>query len=103
LEVQILSSAQVEKNFEYILYMAKEKEIGTVTHWYDKISVAVVRLSSALSVGDTVMVRHGENEFEITIDSMQIDHENVSKGKKGDEIAIKLPKKAKEGSIISAE
>ena len=83
--------------------MAKEKEIGKVTHWYDKISVAVIKLSSALSVGDTVKIRHGEDEFEATIDSMQIDHENVEKGKKGDEIAVKLPQKAKEGSVLIAE
>ena len=83
--------------------MAKEKEIGKVTHWYDKISVAVIKLSSTLSVGDTVKIRHGEDEFEATIDSMQIDHENVEKGKKGDEIAVKLPQKAKEGSVLIAE
>jgi len=80
-----------------------EKEIGKVTHWYDKIGVAVVRLSGTLNTGDAVKVRYGGNEFETTIDSMQLDHENISKGKKGDEIAVKLPQKAKEGSVLLAE
>jgi len=83
--------------------MVKEKEIGKVTHWYDKIGVAVIKLSAGLKVGDTIKVRHGEEEFSATVDSMQIDHESVDKGKKGDEIALKLPQKAKDGSLILAE
>lgn len=80
-----------------------EKIIGKVIHWYDKISVAVVRLSAPLKVGDEIKVRHGEDGFETVVESIQVDHESVSKSKKGDEVAIKLPQKAKEGSIILAE
>lgn len=77
-----------------------EKEVGKVTHWYDKIGVAVVRLSAPLKVGDAIKVRRGEEEFDATVESMQLDHEAVKSGKKGDEVAIKLPQQAKEGSLI---
>ncbi len=77
------------------------KEIGKVTHWYDKISVAVIKLSAPLKVGDTVQVKRGETEFEETINSLQIDHKDVKSAKKGDEVAKKLSEKAKEGSVIS--
>lgn len=77
-----------------------EKEVGKVTHWYDKIGVAVVRLSAPLKVGDQVKVRRGEVEFDATIDSMQLDHEAVESGKKGNEVAIKLPQQAKEGAMV---
>lgn len=77
-----------------------DKETGIVTHWYDKIGVAVVKLSGALKMGDKVKVRHGEAEFEDTILSMQVDHKDVASGKKGDEVAMKLSGKAKEGSKI---
>jgi|TARA_B100002003_G_C13819675_1_gene403553 putative protease len=77
------------------------KEIGKVTHWYDKISVAVIKLSAPLKVGDTVQVKRGETEFEATINSLQIDHKDVKSAKKGDEVATKLSEKAKEGSIVS--
>ena len=76
------------------------KELGKVIHWYDKISVAVVKLEKPLSKGDKVVVKHGEEEFEDTITSMQIDYEDVSGAKKGDTAAIKLSQKAKEGSLI---
>ena len=77
-----------------------DKEIGKVTHWYDKINVAVVKLSGALKVGDKIKVRHGEAESDDAILSMQVDHKDVGAGKKGDEVAMKLSGKAKEGSLI---
>ncbi|MDP3661313.1 MAG: hypothetical protein Q8R17_00435 [bacterium] len=78
----------------------KEKEIGKVIHWYGKINVAVVKLGGALAVGDAIKVRHGENEFEDTVSSMQLDHEAVKTGKKGHEIAIQLSQEAKDGSLV---
>lgn len=77
-----------------------EKDIGEVSHWYNKIGVAVLKLKSVLKVGDKIKVKHGENEFEHTVDSMQIDHLPVESAKKGDEVAVKLTEKAKEGALI---
>ena len=78
------------------------KQLGKVIHWYDKISVAVVKLDAPLSKGDKVVVKHGDEEFEDTITSMQIDHKDVDSAKKGDDAAVKLSQKAKEGSLICA-
>ena len=78
-----------------------EKEIGKVTHWYDKISVAVIKLTSALKTGDTVKVKHGEDEFEEAVSSMQIDHKGVESAGKGDEVAVKFSREARDGSVVS--
>ncbi|MCI0619991.1 hypothetical protein L0Y40_03105 [Candidatus Wolfebacteria bacterium] len=80
--------------------MEKEKQIGTVTHWFDKIGVAVLKLTAPLKVGDTVKFRRGDDEFEETVSSMQIDHESVEKAKKGDDAAVKLSQEAKEGTQV---
>ena len=77
-----------------------EKEIGKVTHWYDKLGVAVLDLKGSLKAGDIVKVRKGTEEFEDTIVSMQVDHKNVSSAKKGDEVAVKFSQKTKEGAVI---
>jgi putative protease len=77
-----------------------EKEIGKITHWYDKISVAVVKLTGVLKKGDRIKIEKGAEKIEESVDSLQIDHQEVEKGKKGDEIAIKLSQKAKEGAIV---
>ncbi|MBI2099981.1 MAG: hypothetical protein HYT48_01420 [Candidatus Vogelbacteria bacterium] len=76
------------------------KEIGKVSHWYDKLGVAVVKLTGGLKVGDRVKIRRGESEFDETVTSMQIDHQEAKAGKKGDEVAIKLSQKAKEGARL---
>lgn len=77
-----------------------EKQIGTVTHWYDKLSVAVVKLTGKLAKGEQIKVKKGDDEFEDTVSSIQIDHKDVASAKKGDEAAIKLSQKAREGAGI---
>lgn len=74
--------------------------VGEVTHWYDHIGVAVVKLSKGLSVGDKIKIKHGESEVEDTVASMQLDHKDLESAKKGQEIAIKISNKAKVGSTI---
>lgn len=81
---------------------SKSGKIGEVNHWYDKISVAVIKLSKALKVGDEVKFKRGDTEFKETISSMQLDHKSVKSGKKGDEIAVKTTQQAKEGAEVYA-
>lgn len=78
----------------------KSNKIGEVSHWYDKISVAVIKLNKALKVGDEVKFKRGDMEFSETISSMQLDHEPVKSGKKGDEVAVKVSREAKEGAEV---
>ena len=80
--------------------MAKNNSVGKVIHWYDKISVAVIKLTHGLKVGDAIVVKHGETEFTDSVSSMQLEHESIKAGKKGQEVAIKLAKTAKTGSEI---
>ena len=80
-----------------------EKEIGKVVHYFDKAGVAVIRLSDKLSVGNKVKFKKGEEEFSDTISSMQVDHKPVESGKPGDEVAVKVSQKAKEGTLVYKE
>ncbi len=77
-----------------------EKEIGKVTHFFDKISVMVIKLTDKLAVGDTIKVKRGDEEFEEKVESMQVEHENISKAKKGDEVAIKISSSTREGAAV---
>ena len=80
--------------------MADKDLAGKVIHYYDKIGVAVVRLEKTLKIGDKVKFIHGENDFEQTIESMQLEHAQVSQGKKGEEVAIKVDKETKLGTLV---
>ncbi|MBI3335796.1 MAG: hypothetical protein HY001_04860 [Candidatus Portnoybacteria bacterium] len=77
-----------------------EKEIGKVAHYFDKAGVAVIRLTDALAVGDTIKVRKGENEFTQTVESMQVEHKPVTSVKTGEEAAVKLSQKTKQGAVV---
>jgi len=77
-----------------------QDQIGRVIHYYDKIGVAVVKLKKPLKVGDKIKLSHGEDSFEQTIESMQLDHKQITEGKAGDEVAIKVDQMAKEGTIM---
>lgn len=74
--------------------------VGEVVHFFDRLNVAVVRLSDALQVGDKIKVIRGDDEFTDVITSMQVNHNNVDRGGKGDEVAILLSRAAKAGARI---
>ena len=76
-------------------------KIGKVTHYYDKIGVAIVELDGTLSVGDKIkFVRGGEDLFEQTVDSIQIEHEKVDSAKKGDVVGLKTKEVIKDGAEV---
>ena len=75
----------------------KEKQIGTVSNYFDHVKVAAIKLTTALKAGDTVRISGGEVEFKQPIKSMQIMHDKVEKAKKGDEIGIKVKNKVRKG------
>lgn len=68
----------------------KEKEVGKITHFYDKISVGVIELSNSLKVGDKIHIKGAHDDFEQNVGSMQLDHKDIKSGKKGQQIAIKV-------------
>ena len=73
-----------------------DKQIGTVSHYYDKIAVAVIKLTAPLKVGDTVKFSGHDQEFTQEVKSMQLEHIAIDKGKKGQEIAVKVDQKVKQ-------
>jgi hypothetical protein len=79
----------------------KEKKLGKITHYFDKVKVIVVKLSGDLAVGDTVRIVGGEStDFKQKIASMEIEGEKIKKAKKGKVIGIKVKERAREGYKI---
>ncbi len=76
---------------------AKRLLLGRVTHYYDNIRVAVIKLNAPLKNGDFIEIEGGEKSFSQKVSSMEKDHEKITKAKKGDEVGMKVKKKAREG------
>lgn len=76
-------------------------KVGNVTHFYDKIGVAIIELDGKLATGDKIkFVRGGEDMFEQEVKSLQIEHEKVDSASKGDVIGLKTDKEVKEGAEV---
>ena len=73
----------------------EEKEIGTVSSYFSHVGVAAIKLSGKLKIGDKVHIKGHTTDFEIDIESIQIDRKDIKKGKKGDHIGIKVPEKVR--------
>ena len=78
----------------------KEQLIGKITHYFGKIEVGIIELSKPLAVGDTIHIKGGETDFEQEVKSMQIEHKDIEKAKKGDVIGLKVEDKAREGNEV---
>jgi putative protease len=75
-------------------------EVGRITHFFSKISVAVIELKAALNVGDTIVVKGPTTDFEQVVDSMQIEHENVQRAEPGQSIGLKVAQRARETDMV---
>jgi len=75
-------------------------EVGHVTHFFAKISVAVVELSATLAVGDTILIKGPTTDFEQVVGSMQIEHENIQRAEAGQSIGLKVEQRVREEDIV---
>lgn len=94
LSVQYLVGIRLPMSMESVL------EIGTVSHFFSKISVGIVDLAASLSVGDRILIKGPSTDFEMTVESMQIEHKNVQRAEAGQSIGLKLAQQAKERDVV---
>ena len=76
------------------------QEVGRVSHFFTKISVAIVELTSTLSVGDRILIKGPTTNFEQAVDSMQIEHEDVTVARAGQSIGMKVDERVRESDTV---
>ncbi len=77
-----------------------EIKIGTVSHFFDKASVAAIKLEGNLKVGDTIHIKGATTDFTQPVESMQINKKDVQEAGPGDEIGIKVGDKVRANDEI---
>jgi putative protease len=80
--------------------MAKEKQIGKITHYFGQIGVGVIELSADLKIGEEIHIQGGERDFTQEVKSMQIEHQSIEKAKKGDAVGLKFEEGVKPGDRV---
>lgn len=79
----------------------EENEIGYVSNYYRKLSVASVEITSGgVSVGDTLHFKGHTTDIKLVVSSMQIEHESVTEVKQGDSIGLKISEKVRKGDKV---
>lgn len=71
--------------------------VGKVTHYYDKLGVAIVAVENqSLKIGDMVKFSGHDQEFSQKLESMQVEHQTINEAKPGMIIGVKTDQKVKE-------
>ena len=76
------------------------KEIGKITHFFDKISVAVIELKAGLKLGEKIRIKGATTDFEMPVISMQVEHEQLKEAKKGMAIGMKVKYVVRPNDIV---
>lgn len=78
-----------------------EDPIGIVTHYFNHLSVAVVRLDTGtLNVGDTIRIIGHTSDFRQKIESLQIEHERVDEVGRRQEFGLKVKEHVREHDVV---
>ena len=79
-----------------------EERVGSVTHYYTHLGVAVVQLDpgALLRVGETIHIRGHTSDFTQRVDSMEIEHVHVAEARGGQSFGLKVREHAREHDAV---
>jgi len=77
-----------------------EEIIGKVSDFFAHPVVAGIELTAVLNVGDKIHIKGHTTDLEMTVDSIQINNEQVTKAKPGDSIGVKVSERVRSGDLV---
>ncbi len=69
--------------------------IGEVTHYFDRIGVAVIDLTDTIRLGDTLHIFGRLTDLRQKVSSMEIEHQKIEEAGPGQEVALKVDRPVK--------
>ena len=83
-----------------VINMGEKKQVGVVTRYFHKIGVAAIMLDDTLALGNKISIEGATTNFEMKVNSMQVERAEIESGTKGQEIAIKVPDRVRENDVV---
>ncbi|HIE17784.1 MAG TPA: translation elongation factor-like protein [Dehalococcoidia bacterium] len=77
-----------------------EVEVGRVSDFFARPVVAGITLTDTLKLGDRIHIKGHTTDLELTVESMQINNVNVTEGKAGDAVGVKVPDRVRPGDRV---
>ncbi len=78
----------------------KLEEIGRVKGFFAHIPAAMVELSSALKVGDTIYLKGHTTDFQQVVESMQVDRQPVQAAEAGQTVGLKVNDRCRKNDAV---
>jgi hypothetical protein len=78
----------------------KPSALGTVTHYYNGIRVAIVRFREPVRAGTRVRFSGHTTAFTQTLTSFEYDHKKIARAPKGKQVGVKVAKRVREGDAL---
>ena len=77
------------------------ERIGVVTHYYNHLSVAILKLENGnLRVGDVIHIKGHTSDFSQPVESIEIDHAHVSEARPGQSFGLRVKEHAREHDVV---
>jgi len=77
------------------------ERIGIVTHYYNHLSVAILKLEKGnLRVGDMIHIKGHTSDFSQPVESMEIDHVHVNEARPGQSFGVRVIDHAREHDVV---
>ena len=77
-----------------------QTEVGRVDKYFRKVGVVALELSAAIAVGDKLRFSGATTNFEMKLESMQIDHEVVESVAAGADVGIAVPDRVRRSDTV---
>ncbi|MFW9778893.1 MAG: translation elongation factor-like protein [Candidatus Heimdallarchaeota archaeon] len=78
-----------------------DEEIGYIDNYYTKVGVAVLNVTNgSVQIGDKLSIKGATTDFEMVVDSLQIDRADVDSVSAGTLVGLKVPQRVRKGDKV---
>jgi hypothetical protein len=77
-----------------------EIRIGTVSHYFNHLGVAVLCLNKEIHIGDRIHLMGHTTEFDQVVTSLEVNHHHVQVGCSGMQVALRVAEPVRKGDIV---
>ena len=79
----------------------EEMQVGKVTHYFPKISVAVVEVTAgSIKAGDEIHIKGHTTDFRQKVASMQVEHDKIELAEPGISIGMKVDEPVRDHDLV---
>lgn len=76
------------------------EQVGHISGFFAHPSVAIIELSGALRVGDTIYIKGHTTDFQQPVESMQVDRQPVEQATAGQAVGVKVKERCRKHDLV---